>query len=42
MSKQKRKFIADPTNSHNAKFVQAGNRFKKSGGGSWEILMCKN
>ena len=38
----KRQFMPDTSNPHNAKFIQVGNRFKKSGGGSWEVLMCKN
>ena len=42
MVRQKRKFIADPVNPHNLKFLQIGNRFKKSGGGSWDLLMCRN
>lgn len=38
----KRKFNADPTNPHNTKFLQLGNRYKKLGGGSWDVLICQN
>ena len=37
----KRKFIADEANPHNRKFTQIGNRFKKNGGGTWDVLFCK-
>jgi hypothetical protein len=40
-SKSKKKFVADEMNSHNIKFNNMGNRYKKSCGGSWDVLLCK-
>lgn len=38
----KRKFSADTINPHNHKFLQLGNKYKKAGGGSWDLLICQN
>lgn len=35
-------FIADSMNPHNKKFLQIGNRYKKTMGGSWDLLICQN
>jgi hypothetical protein len=39
--KNKRKFVADEMNSHNIKFVNIANRYRKNCGGSWDVLICK-
>lgn len=39
--KTKSKFVADEMNSHNIKFINSGNRYKKNCGGSWDVLISK-
>ncbi len=42
MLTNRKKFVADEMNSHNIKFINIGNRYKKNCGGSWDVLISKN
>ncbi|CAM6001184.1 unnamed protein product [Sphagnum balticum] len=42
LSKNKRKFLLEETNPHNSKFIQIGSRFRKTTGGSWDVLCCQH